>query len=119
MAQEKASSSTPRLVAIGVYGAYLLGAFTGLFWMVGLIAAYIFRENAKDDPLAMAHLNHQVRIGVKLLIAGVAAMVLYLLLVVTLIGVVVAWIPLLAWWVWALVVAVKGLAALMGDREPG
>ena len=31
----------------------------------------------------MPHLNHQVRIGVKLLIAGVAAMVLYLLLVVS------------------------------------
>ena len=69
--------------------------------------------------MASKHFEHQVRVGVKLLIVGIVAAALAILLTITLIGAVIAWIPLLVWFVWALVVAVKGLAALVGDREPG
>ena len=118
MAQVNDSDSNSRLVSIGVYVAYLVGAFTGLLWLVGLVIAFVFREKAESDSLAAKHLNHQVRIGIRLLIAGIVALVIYVVLVATVIGIVVAWIPLLVWWVWALVVSVKGLAALVGEREP-
>ena len=113
-----ASDSTPRLVTVGVYIAYLIGAFTGVFWLLGLITAFVYREKAEEDSLVAQHLNHQVRIGIRLLIVGVVAIVAYALLVATLIGVVVAWVPFLVWWAWALLVTVKGLAALVGERAP-
>ena len=118
MEQANASDSTSPLITIGVYGAYLIGAFTGVFWVIGLITAFVYREKVEEGSLVAQHLNHQVRIGIKMLIVGVVAIVIWAVLVATLIGVVVAWIPLLAWWAWALLVTVKGLAAFVGERAP-
>lgn len=119
MEQANATNSSARAVSMGVYAAYLVGALTGIFWLVGLVVAFVYREKVADDSLERRHLDHQVRIGVKLVIAGLAAIVAYLVLVATLIGIVVAWVPLVAWTIWALVVAVKGMAALVGERDPG
>ena len=45
-----ASDSTPRLVTVGVYIAYLIGAFTGVFWLLGLITAFVYRDPAPEPP---------------------------------------------------------------------
>ena len=119
MAQDNAADPTSRLITLGVYVSYLIGAFTALFWLIGLIVAFVFREKAEEGSIERQHLDHQVKIGVRLLIAGVVAFVIYLVLAATLIGVVIAWIPLLVWLAWALLVTVKGLAALVGERAPG
>ena len=118
MAQANSTDSTSRSIAMGIYVTYLVGAFTGVFWLIGLAAAFVLRDKARSDPFAAKHLEHQVRMGVKLLIVGAVALVVNLVLVATVIGVVIAWIPLLVWWVWALVASVKGLLALVGAREP-
>ena len=88
--------------------------------VVGDLAMGPARKPATWARLAHApgRRNHQVRIGIRLLIVGVVAIVAYALLVATLIGVVVAWVPFLVWWAWALLVTVKGLAALVGERAP-
>ena len=119
MEQANATNSSARAVAMGIYAAYLVGALTGIFWLVGLVVAFVYREKVPDDSLERRHLDHQVRIGVKLVIAGLVAIIAYLVLVATLIGIVVAWVPLVAWTIWALVVAVKAMAALVGERDPG
>ena len=118
MAEANAGDSTSRLITLGVYIAYLIGAFTGVFWLIGLITAFVFREKAGEGTVELEHLNHQVKIGIRLLIAAVVAIVAYVALVATLVGMVVAWIPLLVWFAWALLVTVQGLAALVGDRAP-
>ena len=118
MEQANATNSSARAVSLGVYAAYLVGALTGIFWLIGLVVAFIYREKVPDDILERRHLDHQVSIGIKLAIGGVVAIVAYLVLVATLIGIVVAWVPLLAWTVWALIVSVKGMAALVGARDP-
>ena len=118
MEQVNATNSSARAVSMGIYAAYLVGALTGIFWLVGLVVAFVYREKVPDDSLERRHLDHQVGIGVKLVIAGVVAIVAYAVLVATLIGIVVAWVPLVAWTIWALVVAVKGMAALVGARDP-
>lgn len=118
MEQANTNNSSARAVSLAVYVAYLVGALTGIFWLAGLVVAFVYRERVPDDTLDRRHLDHQVRIGIKLVIAAVVAIVAYLVLVATLIGIVVAWVPLLAWTIWALVVSVKGMAALVGGRDP-
>lgn len=118
MSEVNNTNSSSQSIALGVYVLYVIGAFSGIFWLGGLILAYVFRGKPGNSQLASKHFEHQVRFGVKLLIVGVVAAALAILLTITLIGAFIAWVPLLVWLLWALVVAVKGLAALVGDREP-
>ena len=103
---------------MGVYVLYLLGALSRVLWPVGFLVAFFFRGRHGDDDLGQRHLAHQVRAGIKLLIAEVVASVASLVLVLTVIGAVFAWVPLLAWCVWTLVVTLKGHLALAGERDP-
>ena len=118
MSDVNSANSSSRSVAMGVYVLYLLGAFSGVLWLVGFLIAFVFRGRNDADDLGERHLAHQVQAGIKLLIAGVVAGVVSLVLFLTVIGALFAWVPLLAWCVWALVVTLKGLSALAGDRAP-
>ena len=112
------SNSSARAISMGVYLIYFVGCFTGLFWLIGLFVAFVFRDNAKDDPLISKHMAHQIRMGIRLLIWGIVASVVAFLLTVTVVGVIISWIPVLIWWLCALVASLKGLLALVGERAP-
>lgn len=118
MSDQSNGNSSAQSIAMIVYVLYLIGTVTGVFWLGGLLLAFVFRGKPGIPELAAKHFEHQVRVGVKLLIVGIVASVLAIVLMITVIGAIFAWIPLLVWFVWALVVAVKGLSALAGDREP-
>lgn len=59
-----------------VYILYLVGFFTGITALVGVIVAYVSRGEASE--LARSHYNHQIRIFWRGVIFLVAATVLYI-----------------------------------------
>ncbi|GGK45828.1 DUF4870 family protein [Salinarimonas ramus] len=81
-----------------VYGLYLVGFFTGVSALIGVIIAHVRRAEA--DPVTATHLDYQIRtfwIGLAMLLVGA-------LLSLVLIG----WFVLLFWAVWTIVRCVKG-----------
>ena len=113
MPDVNSANSSSRSIAMGVYVLYLLGAFSGVLWLIGFLVAFVFRGRQDADDLGERHLAHQVRAGLKPLIVW-GVLVLFFQI---------AWTPLLAWcaWAlcaWALVVTLKGLSALAGGRAP-
>lgn len=59
-----------------VYVLYLVGFFTGITALVGVIVAYVSRSEASE--LARSHYNHQIRIFWRGVIFLAAAAVLYI-----------------------------------------
>ncbi|GGY53885.1 hypothetical protein [Parvularcula lutaonensis] len=51
-------SDEERWQGIAVYSLYLVALFTGVPALVGVILAYIFREDA--GPVAQSHFEHQI-----------------------------------------------------------
>ncbi|MGA8950377.1 MAG: hypothetical protein WB806_06345 [Xanthobacteraceae bacterium] len=99
-------------LALSVYVLYLLGFFTGLTAVIGLIIASMQVDRA--EPVSRSHFRFQIRtfwIGLLFLVAGVVTVHMG-------IGAVI-----LVWWgVWTLIRCVKGLLALnagepIGDPE--
>ena len=43
MSEVNHTNSSSQSIAMGVYVLYLIGAFSGIFWLGGLILAYVFR----------------------------------------------------------------------------
>ncbi|MFC6196738.1 DUF4870 family protein [Ponticaulis profundi] len=85
-----------------VYILYLVGAFIGLAGLVGVIMAYVGKDDA--DELTKSHYINQIHIfwkGFAYLIAGV-------ILSVVLIG----FLVILFWFVWHIVRTVKGMNEL-------
>ncbi|HUI12410.1 MAG TPA: hypothetical protein VL048_02955 [Xanthobacteraceae bacterium] len=89
-------------LALTVYVLYLLGFFTGLTAVVGLIIASMQVDRA--EPVSRSHFRFQVRtfwIGLLFVFVGVVA------LHVAIGGLILLW-----WVVWTLIRCVKGLLAL-------
>lgn len=89
-------------LALSVYVLYLLGFFTGLTAVIGLIIASM--QVYRAEPVSRSHFRFQIRtfwIGLLFLVAGVVTVHIG-------IGAVI-----LVWWgVWTLIRCVKGLLAL-------
>ena len=113
-----AANPTYRWLAIGIYASYMLGTLMPGLWLIGIVLAFVFRSGDSGDPLAEAHLEYQVRLGGRLLLWGLAALAAVGLLAMTIVGAILGSIPFLAWIVWGIVISSKGLAALIGEREP-
>ncbi len=89
-------------LALAVYVLYLLGFFTGLTAVIGLIIASMQVDRA--DPVARSHFRFQIRtfwIGLLFVFVGVVA------LHVAIGGLILLW-----WVIWTLIRCVKGLLAL-------
>ena len=89
-------------LALAVYVLYLLGFFTGLTAVIGLIIASMQVDRA--DPVSRSHFRFQIRtfwIGLLFLVVGVIGL-----------HVAVGALILLWWGVWTLIRCVKGLLAL-------
>lgn len=103
--------------ALCVYATYLLSPLTvGLLWIVGLVLAMVLRTDATGN--ARAHLRSQVHLGVSGLIWLVVAYIVAGVLVVTIVGLLISWLPLLVWWLWTLVKCVQGVDRLTRGRDP-
>jgi uncharacterized membrane protein len=111
-AGDKAVTVRPPMIsdyglALTVYILYLLGFFTGLTAVIGLIIASMQGDRA--DPVSRSHFRFQIRtfwIGLLFVVVGVVA------LHVAIGGLILLW-----WVIWTLIRCVKGLLAL-NSGEP-
>lgn len=102
------------LVNIGhaIYACYAIGFFIGVTWLVGVIIAYIKRDEARGTWME-SHFSWQIRT----FWWSVLWMGLGCIFAVTVIGLIIAW-PL--WgiaWLWALYRVIKGWIRL-NDAKP-
>lgn len=102
------------LINVGhaIYACYAVGFFIGVTWLVGIIVAYVKRDEAKGTWME-SHFSWQIRTFWWSLLWCVLGWVLF----VTLVGIVVA-VPLwIAAWLWALYRVIKGWVRL-NDVKP-
>jgi uncharacterized membrane protein len=94
-------------LAIGVYVLYLVGYFTGISALVGVIIAHVKVDD--PDPVLRSHYQFQIRtfwVGLLYLVIGT-------LLCMVLIG-----FLILAWWLfWSLIRIIKGIV-MLSERRP-
>jgi uncharacterized membrane protein len=96
-----------KILAIAIYLLYCVGYFTGVTALMGVIIAYVKRDDA--DPVMRSHYQFQIRtfwIGLSYLVIG-------FLLCAVLIG----FLVLLWWFVWSMVRIVKGII-LVSEHRP-
>ena len=94
-----------------IYACYAVGFFIGITWLVGIIIAYVKRDDGKGTWME-SHFSWQIRtFWWSLLWCLIGA-----IFAVTVIGLVVAW-PLWAIaWLWALYRVIKGWLRLSESR---
>lgn len=91
---------------IVVYVLYLVGFFTAITALVGVIMAYLKRQEA--TPVEQSHLQFQIRtfwIGLLMVVVGSI-----------LTAIVIGGLLLLFWFVWTLVRCIKGLMRINEGR---
>ena len=104
---EEAPVVSDRGIVLAVYVLYLVGFFTGISALVGVVIAHV--KGSTADAVSAGHFRFQVRT----FWLGAVTLFLDWALFHLLIG-----IPLLAWWfVWTLVRVIRGLS-LVNDRKP-
>jgi uncharacterized membrane protein len=94
-----------------IYACYAVGFFIGVTWLVGIIIAYVKRDDARGTWMA-SHISWQIRTFWWSLLWCVIGG----LLAITIVGLIVAW-PL--WgiaWLWALYRVIKGWLRLSEAR---
>jgi len=106
---ERAPVVSDRGIVLAVYVLYLLGFFTGISALIGVVIAHVRASTA--DAVSASHFRFQVRT----FWFGAICLVLGWVLAHIIIG-----IPLLAWWfVWTLVRVIRGLSLVNdGKRVP-
>jgi uncharacterized membrane protein len=106
-ADEKAPVVSDRGIVLAVYVLYLLGFFTGISALIGVVIAHVRASTA--DVVSASHFRFQVRTFWFGAISFVFGWILWHFLI---------GIPLLAWWfVWTLVRVIRGLS-LLNDGKP-
>lgn len=92
-----------------VYILYLIGLFFGITGIVGVVIAYVNKDDAPD--WVQSHYRFQIRtfwIGLLLLVIGIATSL-----------VLIGYLLLLLWMVWQIIRAVKGMKYLgKGEAHP-
>jgi uncharacterized membrane protein len=104
---ERAPVVSDRGIAIAVCVLYLLGFFTGISALVGVVIAHF--KGSTADAVSASHFRFQIRT----FWFGAVTFIIGWMLFHLLIG-----IPLLLWWfVWTLVRVIRGLS-LVNDGKP-
>ncbi|QCG93145.1 hypothetical protein E6C67_04180 (plasmid) [Azospirillum sp. TSA2s] len=106
-----------------IYILYIVGFFTGITALVGVIMAYVNRDTASD--VFKSHLNFQIKVFWRGVIFAVVNTVVYVLVgvisAVTMgLGAILTIIPIgigIWWLVWTIMAIAKGMGAL-GRSEP-
>ena len=104
------SSDNGRTMVIVTYILHLIGACTGVLSIVALIINYV----AKDEHGEMIGSHHAWMI--RTFWYTLAGFVVGWLLIITVIGIPLAWLLWLACWVWYIYRHIKGLIELSSDR---
>ena len=109
------SEPPPSLISIGhiIYGCYALGFFIGLTWLVGVIIAYVKREEATGTWLA-SHFSWQIRTFWWGLLWGILLVPAVFLLLITVVG---PFIVCGIYVIWLIYRIVRGWL-LLNDRKP-
>jgi uncharacterized membrane protein len=102
------------LINVGhaIYACYAIGFFIGVTWLVGVIIAYIKRDEAKGTWME-SHFSWQIRTFWWSVLWCVVGSILF----VTIIGIVIAWPLWAVAWLWALYRVIKGWIKL-NDAKP-
>jgi uncharacterized membrane protein len=114
-----ASGTAPQpLINIGhiVYGCYALGFVIGLTWLVGVIIAYVKRDEAAGTWLA-SHFRWQIRTFWWGLLWGILFMPVAALLFITLVGIPLIYVLGIALVIWIIYRVVRGWL-LLNDGKP-
>ena len=94
-----------------IYACYAVGFFIGITWLVGIIIAYVKRDDGKGTWME-SHYSWQIRtFWWSLLWCAIGA-----IFAVTVIGLVVAWPLWAVAWLWALYRVIKGWLRLSEAR---
>jgi uncharacterized membrane protein len=104
------SSDNGRTMVIVAYVLHLLGACTGLLSIIALIMNYVCKGDHGD--LADSHHTWMIRTFWFTFLAFFICFVL----VITIIGIPLAWLLGLAAWLWYIYRHVKGIIFLMDDK---
>ena len=104
------SSDNGRTVTIITYILHLIGACTGLLSIVALIINYV----VKDDHGELVASHHEWMI--RTFWYTLAGFVIGWLLIITVIGIPLAWLMWLASWVWYIYRHIRGLIDLSSDK---
>lgn len=107
-------------VVIGIAGsATVVGAFVfGLPSIVAVILNYVKRGDVRGTYLE-SHFSWQIRTFWWAVLWGVLALLVTLLLIITIIGILVYWLPVAIVGVWIGYRVIRGWLALNGRREVG
>ena len=97
-----------------VYACYAIGFFIGVTWLVGVIIAYVKRDDAGATWMA-SHFSWQIRTFWWALLW----MALGGLLAITIIGLVIAYPLWIVTWLWALYRVIKGWLRLSEAKPVG
>lgn len=98
-----------------IYGCYALGFFIGLSWIVGLIIAYVKRDEATGTWLA-SHFGWQIRTFWWGLLWAILYVPVALILVLTVIAIPLAWLLGAILIIWLIYRVVRGWLRL-NDRK--
>ena len=101
------------LVTVGhvMYACYAIGFFIGVTWLVGVIIAYVKRDDARGTWME-SHFSWLIRTfwwSILWLVIGT-------ILAITIVGLVIAWPLWIAAWLWALYRVIKGWIRLNDAR---
>jgi uncharacterized membrane protein len=86
-----------------VYACYAIGFFVGITWLVGVIVAYVKRDDARGTWME-SHFSWMIRTfwwSIVWLVVGT-------ILAITIIGIIFAWVVWGIAWLWALYRVIKG-----------
>jgi uncharacterized membrane protein len=98
-----------------VYACYALGFFVGITWLIGVIVAYVKREEAAGTWLA-SHFSWQIRTFWWGLLWGLLLIPLTFVLVLMIVTILVAWVPGLIYAAWLIYRVVRGWL-LLNERR--
>lgn len=97
------------------YGLYVCGIFTGaLTTVAGLLLAYVARD--RRDPVSDSHFSFLIDTFWSALIAFILVGGLIILLAISIIGIPIAVILWLGFWIWYIMRLARGWAALTGGE---
>jgi uncharacterized membrane protein len=95
-----------------IYACYAVGFFIGITWLVGVIIAYVKRDDGRATWME-SHYSWQIRtFWWSLLWCVIGA-----LLAITVVGLIIAWPLWIVAWLWALYRVIKGWLRLTESRS--
>jgi uncharacterized membrane protein len=93
-----------------IYILYIIGFFTGITALIGVVLAYINRN--QFDPASNSHFNRQIKIFWRGVIFAIFIFITYFIGAITIILMPIAWILMLWWFIWTVIAIARGMSAL-------